>query len=65
MALPKGDKKQDNDVTKCFTYNVDMIIQVLAENEIIAREKLDKEGGYVTKRDVKLLDSIALYSGDK
>lgn len=61
----KKDKKMDDDITKCFTYNVDMVIQVFAQNEIDARAKLDKEGGYVSKRDVKLIDSIALFSGEK
>lgn len=49
--------------TSCYTYQVTMLIQILAKDEITAREKLDKDGGYVTKRDVELKDSIALYSG--
>lgn len=61
----KKDKKMDDDITKCFTYNVDMIIQVFAQNETEARGKLDRDGGYVSKRDVKLLDSVALFSGEK
>lgn len=48
--------------TSCYTYQVTMLIQILAKDEITAREKLDKDGGYVTKRDVELKDSIALYS---
>ena len=47
----------------CFTYEVKMIIQVMAEDEKTAKEQLDKQGGYVTKREVKLLDSIALHNG--
>jgi len=47
----------------CFTYEVKMIIQVMAEDEIKASESLDKNGGYVTKREVKLLDTIALHNG--
>jgi hypothetical protein len=46
--------------TSCFTYKVEMIIQVLAEDEPKALEKLNKDGGYVSKRNVKLLDSVAL-----
>ena len=61
----KKDKKMDDDITKCFTYNVDMVIQVFAQNEIDARANLDKDGGYVSKRDVKLIDSVALFSGEK
>lgn len=52
-----------DDVTNCYTYEVKMIIQILAKDEETAREKLDKDGGYVTKRDVELKDSISLYSG--
>ena len=40
-----------------------MIIQVLAKDQETAKDKLDKDGGYVTKRDVELKDSISLYSG--
>jgi hypothetical protein len=52
-----------DDVTNCYTYEVKMIIQVLAKDEETAKDKLDKDGGYVTKRDVQLKDSISLYSG--
>jgi len=52
-----------DDVTNCYTYEVTMIIQILAKDEETAREKLDKDGGYVTKRDVELKDTISLYSG--
>ena len=52
-----------DDVTNCYTYEVKMIIQILAKDEETAKEKLDKDGGYVTKRDVELKDSISLYSG--
>jgi hypothetical protein len=51
------------EVTNCYTYEVKMLIQILAKDEEAAREKLDKDGGYVTKREVDLKDSISLYSG--
>jgi hypothetical protein len=51
--------------TSCFTYEVNMVIQILAEDEESARDQLDKNGGYVTARHVKLMDSIALYNGVK
>ena len=51
------------DETSCFTYEVKMLIQILAKDELSAREKLDKDGGYVSKREVELKDSISLYSG--
>lgn len=51
--------------TSCYTYKVEMIIQVLAEDEESARSQLDKNGGYVSSRQVKLMDSITLFNGDK
>ena len=55
----------DNEKTRCFSYKVDMIVQVLAEDEKNARELLDKNGGYVSTRTVKLMDSILLYTESK
>jgi hypothetical protein len=52
-----------DETTTCYTFEVKMLIQILAKDEEAAREKLDKDGGYVTKRDVDLKDSISLYSG--
>ena len=47
--------------TSCFTYKVEMIIQVLANDEASAREFLNKTGGYVATRNVELLNSIEVY----
>lgn len=58
------EKIEENKITHCYTYEVTMIIQVLAENEKTASEQLDSQGGYVTKRNVILKDSIPLYSGE-
>jgi len=49
--------------TSCFTYKVEMIIQVLAEDEVKASEQLEQNGGYVTSRTVTLVDSVALFNG--
>jgi hypothetical protein len=49
--------------TSCFTYKVEMFIQVLAEDEAKASEQLEKNGGYVTSRTVTLMDSIPLFNG--
>jgi hypothetical protein len=57
-------KEKDKKPVSCFTYEVKMIIQILADDEPSAKEKLDKEGGYVTKRDVTLKDSVVLYNGE-
>lgn len=55
-----ADKAED---TSCYTYKVEMIIQILAEDEPKAAEQLEKNGGYVTSRRVTLMDSIPLFNG--
>ena len=49
--------------TSCFTYKVEMILQVLAEDEVKASEQLEQSGGYVTSRTVTLVVSVALFNG--
>jgi hypothetical protein len=51
-----------DEATHCYTYEVKMLVQVLADTEENAKSKLDKDGGYVSKREVSLKDSISLYS---
>ena len=58
------EKIEENKITHCYTYEVTMVVQVLAEDEKLAKQKLDDQGGYVTKRNVILKDSIPLYSGE-
>jgi hypothetical protein len=48
--------------TDCFTYTVTMLVQVIAPNEELARERLDREGGYVSERNVELQSSIRLHT---
>jgi hypothetical protein len=49
--------------TKCYTFKVEMLIQILDENEKKAAEQLEKSGGYVTARNVTLVDSVSLFNG--
>ena len=49
--------------THAYTYEVKMVVQVLAEDEKVARQRLDDQGGYVTSREVKLKDTVALFNG--
>lgn len=49
--------------TFCYTYQVSMVIQILAESEEDAKKQLDNKGGYVSDRQVNLMDSVPLYSG--
>lgn len=55
----------EKEQTRCFTYEVKMIIQILADNEDIAKKQLDDKGGYVSSREVRLVDSVPLFSGDE
>ena len=52
-------------ITSCYTYEVVMVVQVLASSKDDADIKLEKEGGYVSKRDVSFKDVVTLYSGSK
>ena len=61
MSKVTSIKKEEE--FKCFSYNVNMIIHIFAKDEAEAREKLDKEGGFVGKREVELAESVALHNG--
>lgn len=60
MAKDKNNETLDTNV---YTYEVKMIIQIFAEDEKTAKERLDANGGYVTSRIVKLMDSVPLFNG--
>jgi hypothetical protein len=51
--------------TQCFSYEVVMLVHIIADNETDAKIQLDEKGGIVTKRDVKLLNTATLYGEDK
>ena len=51
--------------TQCFSYEVVMLVHIIADNETDAKTQLDEKGGIVTKRDVKLVNSQILYGEDK
>jgi hypothetical protein len=51
-------------VTQVFSYEVVMLVHIVADDEVIAQEQLDSKGGIVTKREVKLLNTTTLY-GDQ
>jgi len=48
-------------VTQMFSYEVTMLVHVVADNETEAKTQLDEKGGIVTKRDIKLLNTATLY----
>jgi hypothetical protein len=51
--------------TQCFSYEVVMLVHVIADDEASAKSQLDEKGGIVTKRDVKLVNTATLYGEDK
>jgi hypothetical protein len=59
--IEKTGKEVEN--TTCYTYKVEMLIQILAKDEPTALDQLEKSGGYVTDREVTLMDSVGLYNG--
>ena len=59
-VTPIKEKK----VTQLFSYEVVMMVHIVADSDTEAKAQLDEKGGIVTKRDVKLLNSALLY-GEK
>jgi hypothetical protein len=55
----------EKDVTQCFSYEVTMLVHIIADNEKIAKTQLDEKGGIVTKREVELLSAVPLYGETK
>lgn len=58
-------EKEYNMKTKCYTYEVKMVVQVLADDEISATAQLDEKGGYVSDRQVKLIKTTDLNTKPK
>lgn len=50
--------------TTVYSYEIIMLVHVIADDETQAKTKLDDQGGIVTKREVKLVNSSILY-GEK
>lgn len=60
MEIVKDKEK----VTQVFSYEVVMLVHIVADDEVTAKAQLDEKGGIVTKREVKLLNAVTLY-GEK
>ena len=58
-------KIKEEKQTQCFSYEVVMLVHIIADDEVTAKNQLDEKGGIVTKRDVKLVNSTILYGEDK
>jgi hypothetical protein len=58
-------KIKETKATKCFTYEVVMMVHIIADDEATAKSQLDEKGGIVTKREVKLLNTATLYGEEQ
>jgi hypothetical protein len=58
-------KDKETKPTQCFSYEVTMLVHIIADDEATAKTQLDDKGGIVTKRDVKLLNTATLYGEEK
>lgn len=58
-------KIKETKPTQCFSYEVVMLVHIIADNEATAKTQLDEKGGIVTKRDVKLVNTQPLYGEEK
>jgi len=58
-------KIKETKPTQCFSFEVVMLVHIIADNETTAKTQLDDKGGIVTKRDVKLLNTTTLYGEEK
>jgi len=58
-------KIKETKPTRCFSYEVNMLVHVIADDEVTAKSQLDEKGGIVTKRDVKLVNTVTLYGEEK
>jgi hypothetical protein len=56
--------KKELKTTKCYSFEVKMLVHIIADDESTAKSQLDDKGGIVTKRDVELLNTVVLY-GEK
>lgn len=51
--------------TQCFSFEVTMLVHIIADDEATAKSQLDEKGGIMTKRDVKLLNAVTLYGEEE
>ena len=65
MSKDNVTKIKDTKKTQCFSYEVIMLVHIIADDETTAKNQLDEKGGIVTTRDVRLVNSTVLYGEDK
>jgi hypothetical protein len=64
MTKDNVTKIKEEKATQCFSFEVKMLVHIIADDEATAKTQLDDKGGIVTKREVELLNAITLY-GEK
>ena len=57
MFITKREEKE----TICYTYKVEMVVQVFADDLDQANSRLDQNGGYISSRVVTLLNTNTVY----
>lgn len=65
MTKDNVTKIKETKPTQCFSYEVTMLVHIIADSEEKARKELDEKGGIMTKRDVKLLNAVTLYGEEE
>jgi hypothetical protein len=65
MSKDNVTKIKETKKTQCFSFEVVMLVHIIADNEATATKDLDEKGGIVTKRDVKLVNTSTLYGEEK
>ena len=65
MTKSNAANVKETKQTQCFSYEVTMIVHIIAADEASAKAQLDDKGGIVTRRDVKLVNTVTLYGEDK
>jgi hypothetical protein len=58
-------KIKETKPTQCFSFEVTMMVHIIADDEATAKSQLDEKGGIMTKRDVKLLNTVTLYGEEE
>jgi hypothetical protein len=65
MTKDNVTKIKETKPTQCFSYEVTMLVHIIADDEATAKSQLDEKGGIMTKREVKLLNTITLYGEEE
>jgi hypothetical protein len=58
-------KIKETKPTQCFSYEVNMLVHIIADDEAAAKSQLDEKGGIMTKREVNLVNTAILYGEEK